>query len=129
MQDAQENLIKIYFDKFEFVTIKKYLGLVGPITCLTVHDHMYPILKFQDKLIIEKPDSPHKYGDILAIWDEDRIHFGLFCELNDENQIILKFVKVGNTKSFPASHLLGKVTNIKVPIKYRMKWITLLKRS
>ncbi len=120
MENKPEATQNVYIDKFQFVTAKKYLSLEGPINFKTVHDRMYPLIKYGQEVKVERKEGAFKYGDILAAWEEEFLYFGLYMGKSDEH-IQLYFTKNRETKSFPESLVLGQVSNVSVPLSIKIK--------
>lgn len=130
METQSETTQYVYIDKFQFVSAKKHLALKGPIHFETVHDRMYPLIKYGQQVKVEKRRERLLLGDILAVWEDECLYFGLFIKLED-GMVDLFFTKDQKTKSFPETYILGQVTNIKIPLreKLKLKFNRLFKRS
>ncbi len=120
MEPLSKTTQTVYIDEFQFVSAKKYLSLKGPIHFTTVHDRMFPLIKYGQEVRVEKLEDSYKQGDLLVAWEEEFLYFGLFLG-RKEDHILLYFTKEGEIKSFPDTYLFGRVTNIKVPFLERIK--------
>lgn len=115
---SEENLIMVYIDKFEFATIKKYLALRGPVFCKVVHDDMYPLIKFHEKLKIVNSSNDPKKNDLVAIWDKGQLHFGICLDCSD-HAIKVRFIKKKEILEVEKLYFLGRVANKKIPLHFR----------
>ena len=113
--------IQIYLDKFEYVSVKKYLNLKGPVQCQVVHDHMYPILRYGMNFHIEKGPWPLKKGDLFSFWDDGQIYLALFDSAR-EDYFVPKFLRGEPAKNeYHKDLILGPVTNIPIPFVFKLK--------
>lgn len=120
----------VYIDKFQFVSAKKYLALEGPIVFEAVHDRMYPLIKYGQKIRVEKVQNELKKGDLIVAWseDEEMLYFGIFFGTKPDGHLNLFFTKDKIIKTFPEKYLFGEITNIKLPLWEKIK-ISLFERG
>lgn len=129
MRNSYEE-ISIYMDKFEFVEAKKYLALKGPLKVKIVHDDMYPLFKFDQKVQLRKPPKGLKPYMLACYWNQEKLNPCLIESVYSDGTFKVKFLKKeAPPRVFSEMNFLAEIPSSQVPLWWRLKFWLMRLRS
>ena len=122
-QPQVTDFIQAYIDKFSFVEAKKYLALKGPLGLKVIQDNMYPLLRFDNLLVISHPPQGRaKAGMLACYWENDLVNPCYITKVYPDGSFKVRFInREDPPRLYSSENFLGEIISPKLNLWWKLK--------